>query len=179
MRLRGSTLIVRNSVEFACLFAAWWALLQAIDHKAASPLVLTTATLALAAVKTAFFGVENLRQLWMASVQNMPYWRFMLLMFVNMWQIMASFALDYHLLYRLSSDCFAGVRADLLGAPLVFEFFYYSALNFMFFGYGDITPQSIPAKLLTLTEITLAFVTVIFLLSDFISLKESLKRPPI
>lgn len=45
----------------------------------------------------------------------------------------------------------------------------------MFFGYGDITPQSIPAKLLVLTEITLAFVTVIFLLSDFISLKESLR----
>jgi hypothetical protein len=45
----------------------------------------------------------------------------------------------------------------------------------MFFGYGDITPQSIPAKLLTLSEITLAFVTVIFLLSDFISLKDSLR----
>ena len=56
----------------------------------------------------------------------------------------------------------------------MFEFFYYSALNFMFFGYGDITPQTVPAKLLTLTEITLAFVTVIFLLSDFISLKESI-----
>jgi hypothetical protein len=30
----------------------------------------------------------------------------------------------------------------------------------------------------TLSEITLAFVTVIFLLSDFISLKESIRRVP-
>ncbi len=47
----------------------------------------------------------------------------------------------------------------------------------MFFGYGDVTPQTVVAKALTLTEITLAFVTVIFLLSDFISLKESIRRP--
>ncbi len=51
-------------------------------------------------------------------------------------------------------------------------------LVFMSFDYGDITPQTIPAKILTLTEITLAFVTVIFLLSDFISVKESIRRPP-
>jgi hypothetical protein len=45
----------------------------------------------------------------------------------------------------------------------------------MFFGFGDITPQIISTKALTLTEITLAFVTVIFVLSDFIGLKESLR----
>mgnify|MGYP002778382240 CR=1 FL=1 len=53
--------------------------------------------------------------------------------------------------------------------------FYFSVLNFSFFGYGDITPQTIPAKLATLTEIVLAFLTVIFILSDFISLKDSLR----
>jgi hypothetical protein len=36
-------------------------------------------------------------------------------------------------------------------------------------------PQTIPAKVANLTEIVLAFVTVIFLLSDFVSLKESLR----
>ncbi len=43
-------------------------------------------------------------------------------------------------------------------------------------GYGDIIPQTIPAKFLTMTEILVAFTTVIFLLSDFISLKESVAR---
>jgi hypothetical protein len=54
---------------------------------------------------------------------------------------------------------------------------YFSTLNFTFFGYGDVTPQTIPAKLITMSEVLLAFVTVIFLLSDFISLKESLGKP--
>jgi hypothetical protein len=49
-------------------------------------------------------------------------------------------------------------------------------LNFSFFGFGDIMPQTIPAKIVTLLEVVLAFFTVIFLLSDFISLKDSLRR---
>ena len=36
--------------------------------------------------------------------------------------------------------------------------------------------KTIPAKIVTLLEVILAFFTVIFLLSDFISLKDSLRR---
>lgn len=176
MRLTPIRMIVRNALEFAVIFGAWWAILEVIDSgRLAAPWVVAT-ILIVAWAKTLFFGAENIRQLWHATAQNTPYHKFMLLMLVNMWQIMTSFALDFHLLDVLQRESFAGVNGSLTGAALVFEFFYFSALNFMFFGYGDITPQSIPAKLLTLTEITLAFVTVIFLLSDFISLKDSLRH---
>ena len=37
------------------------------------------------------------------------------------------------------------------------------------------TPQTIPAKLITMMEVLLAFFTVIFLLSNFVSLKDSLR----
>jgi hypothetical protein len=57
-----------------------------------------------------------------------------------------------------------------------FDCCFYSVLNFSFFGFGDIMPQTVPAKLVTLMEVVLAFFTVIFLLSDFISLKDSLRR---
>ena len=50
-----------------------------------------------------------------------------------------------------------------------------SRLNFLFFGYSDILPETVAAKIVTLSEIVLAFVTVIVMLSDFISLKESLR----
>jgi hypothetical protein len=66
-------------------------------------------------------------------------------------------------------------RAGLGEPRILFDCFFYSLLNFTFFGFGDITPQLIPAKLVTLMEVTLAFFTVIFLLSDFISLKDSLR----
>ena len=134
--------------------------------------------LLLAAAKTIFFGVENIGQLRRAADQNTPYHQFLLLMLMNVWQVITSFALDFHLLFLLDDKSFAAINPQLDGAALVFEFFYFSGLNFMFFGYGDVTPQTIPAKLLTLSEISLAFITVIFLLADFISLKESLRRPP-
>ena len=54
-------------------------------------------------------------------------------------------------------------------------FFYLSTLNFSFFGYSDILPETVAAKIVNLSEIVLAFVTVIVMLSDFISLKESLR----
>jgi len=171
--------VARNLLEFAALFALWWALLRAIQQQWASPQALLGSVLALAAAKTLFFGIENIRQLQRASAENIPYHKFLLLMLMNVGQVITSFGLDYHLLHLLDRASFGNsISGELAGASLVFEFFYYSALNFMFFGYGDITPQTIPAKLLTLGEITLAFVTVIFLLSDFISLKESIRRPP-
>ncbi len=174
MRLSGFRLTVRNSIEFAVIFLLWWIELELVRRRSIAPAAMLALVLSIAWIKTAFFGIENIRQLWRASAENTPYYKFLLVMLVNMLQIVAAFGLDYHLLHELDSASFAGVNEKLSGATLVFEFFYFSGLNFMFFGYGDITPQTVPAKLLTLTEISLAFVTVIFLLSDFISLKESI-----
>lgn len=172
-----ATAVARNLLEFAALFVLWWVVLRAISQHWAPPRRLIGLILVVALAKTLFFGIENIRQLQRASAENIPYHKFLLLMLMNVWQVITSFGLDYHLLHRLEPGSFAVIGEQLTGASLVFEFFYYSALNFMFFGYGDITPQTIPAKVLTLGEITLAFVTVIFLLSDFISLKESIRRP--
>jgi hypothetical protein len=178
MQLSVSRAVARNLLEFALLFAIWYGQLQAVDQKWFQPAGLIALVLVVAGAKTIFFGIENIDQLRRAADQNTPYHQFLLLMLMNVWQVITSFALDFHLLELLSAESFAVISPKLDGAALVFEFFYYSALNFMFFGYGDITPQTIPAKVLTLTEISLAFVTVIFLLSDFISLKESIRKPP-
>ncbi len=93
-----------------------------------------------------------------------------------MTQMIMSFAFDFHLLYLQNIQCFTGVSETVSGGEALFDFFYLSTLNFSFFGYSDILPQTVPAKMINLTEIVLAFVTVIFLLSDFMSLKESINR---
>lgn len=178
--------IFRNALEFLAIFLIWEVGRHIVDRYLGQsqqpllhpPLSVIAVVLGLAWAKTAFFGVENIKQLRQASDENWPYHRFIELLLVNMFQIVVSFGLDFHVLDHLSRESFAGVRPELTDAERVFEFFYFSGLNFMFFGYGDITPQTIPAKLLTLTEIALAFVTVIFLLSDFIALKESLRKKP-
>lgn len=170
-------MIVRNLIEFVAIIAVWGGfqhlLGRDLPHAAALPLVIV-----LSLAKTSFFGVENIRQLFEATRSNQPYHRFMLLMLINMTQIILSFGLDFHCLHCINISSFSVELPDATPFETLFEFVYYSTLNFTFFGYGDVTPQTVPAKFITMTEILLAFVTVIFLLSDFISLKESLGKPP-
>ncbi len=167
--------ILRNVAEYM-LIAGVWLGLQALISK--SPLAsgwLIAIVILLAWAKTAFFGLENLQQLLGASRDNLAYHRFMMLMLINMSQITLSFGLDFHCLQTIDLGSFSSIDPTETLPEQIFDFTYFSILNFTFFGYGDITPQTIPAKLLTITEIVLAFVTVIFLLSDFISLKESIR----
>ncbi len=167
--------IIQNIAEYVLIVGAWIVTQALISklHWAASSLIMIVILLSWA--KTAFFGLENLQQLLRASRDNMAYHRFMMLMLINMSQITLSFGLDYHCLHSIDSGSFSSIDLTETMLEQIFDFTYFSILNFTFFGYGDITPQTIPAKLLTITEIVLAFVTVIFLLSDFISMKESIR----
>jgi hypothetical protein len=131
--------------------------------------------LTVAFAKTVFFFVENLQHILMATRDNMPYHRVLGLMGVNMAQITLSFALDCWCLETAEPASFSAINSTWSQGEQLFEFFFFSVLNFSFFGFGDVTPQTIPAKLITMMEVLLAFFTVIFLLSDFVSLKESLR----
>ncbi len=175
--LRSDTLhSIRNIVEFIVLVGIWGLFHLTFGYSGLPMFWLLASLLVVAMAKTLFFSIENIQQLLVASHHNIPYHKFMMIMLVNMAQIITSFAFDYHCLHRIDPASFGGIDPGFGGATLVFEYFYYSVLNFTFFGYGDITPQTIPAKLLTMTEILVAFTTVIFLLSDFISLKESVSN---
>lgn len=169
---------LRNLTEFAVIFVLWSSTHWVIAYHLLNEKMLTAIVLGGVICKTAFFGAENLRQLWRASCDNVPYHQFMQLMLINMSQIITSFALDYHVLYFIDHQSFGMSESVDTSEEVLFEFFYYSVLNFTFFGYGDMTPQTVPAKIITMSEVLLAFVTFIFLLSDFISLKESIRANP-
>lgn len=165
----------RNIAEYIAI-AGWWAVLLALQSSgwigSGAQVVLVVAG---CWIKTALFGAENMRQLFDAARHNLAHHRFLLLMGVNMSQMILAFAFDFHLLHRLDPASFSGVAPGAGMGEALFDFFYLSTLNFSFFGYSDILPQTVPARLVNLTEILLAFFTVIFMLSDFISLKESLR----
>lgn len=130
---------------------------------------------ACAAGKTAYYFAETLWHLIQATASDLPYHRFLMLMAYNMAEVTFSFAVDFYCLQQLDRDSFTGMATNISGLELMFECFYFSVLNFSFFGYGDITPAHIPAKLVMLMEVITAFSTVIFLLSDFVSMKESMR----
>lgn len=168
--------ILRNVVEYALIVLWWLAAMTLFQWWDEYPLLWNIVVIGACWLKSVFFGRENLTQLYDAARSNLSHHRFLLLMAINMTQMILSFALDFHLLYLLDPNCFAGVAANIHSAEAVFDFFYLSTLNFCFFGYSDILPQTVPAKIINLTEIVLAFITVIFLLSDYVSLKDSLRE---
>jgi len=167
--------IGRNVTEYVAILVWWLLLLGCLKFQLLGSGTLTLIVILGCWAKTGFFGAENLKQLYQAAQCNLAHHRFLALMAINMSQMIMSFALDFHLLYCINPSSFTGVTKDIAPSEALFDFFYLSTLNFSFFGYSDILPQTVPAKIVNLTEIVLAFVTVIFLLSDFISLKESIR----
>lgn len=165
---------LRELLETA-IFVAVWALLHAL-HRAGvvSPGVLTWVAAAWALVKFSYFLIENGTHIIRATSANVPYYRFLLFMAYNIGQMALSFALDFHVLYTLTPGSMNGVPKEMAGAELLFEFFFYSVLNFSFFGFGEVTPATPPLKFVTLLEVVLALLMVIFILGDFISIKESM-----
>jgi hypothetical protein len=74
--------IIRNLSEFAVLFLLWGLAQGLIASGWLKSGWLVAVIVALAWGKTAFFGAENLQELWRASRQHVAYHRFMVLMLV-------------------------------------------------------------------------------------------------
>jgi hypothetical protein len=166
----------REPLEFVAIFAFAGIVLGCharFGSSAQQPLAV--AITIWAALKTAYYFAETLRHLIDATAADLPYHRFLVLVSYNMSQITLSYAIDFYCLYRLNPDSLNGIDSSLTGWRLMFECFYFSVLNFAFFGYGDITPAHISTKIVMMLEVVTAFATVIFLLSDFVSMKESIR----
>ena len=167
----------REFFEFAAIFGVAGGILgakYALGAPAQQPLAILVA--AWAATKTSYYFAETLRHLQEATAADLAYHRFLVLVAYNMAQITLSFAIDFYCLYQIDPTSLNGIDPSLRGAELAFECFYFSVLNFSFFGYGDITPHHVSSKFVMLLEVVTAFSTVIFLLSDFISMKEAIRR---
>jgi hypothetical protein len=176
--MRGLAPRWREIAEWTVLFTAAAGVVWASDRLGASVRPYLLAGVAVwAAIKSFYYFAENLRHLQDATATDLAYHRFVVLLAYNMAQITISYALDFYCLARIDRSSLSGIDPDLKGAELLFECFYFSVLNFSFFGYGDITPAHIPGKVIMLLEVVTAFSTVIFLLSDFVSMKESMRRP--
>lgn len=167
----------REPLEWVALFAVAGLLLLA-SHLLGPGwrLALSSIVAVWAAAKTIYYFAETLRHLLDATATDLAYHSFLLLIAYNMSQITLSYAIDFYCLVVIDPTNISGIDPDLSGAALMFECFYFSVLNFSFFGYGDIIPARIPGKIVMLLEVVTAFSTVIFLLSDFVSIKESMRR---
>lgn len=130
--------------------------------------------IALAVLKCVYFLSISYHKILEVSVKNTAYYDFILFMAMNTTVVIISFSADFFCLLQVDPSSLKGLENNLSLFEKGFNCFYFSALNFSFFGYGDILPSSIPAKIIMLFETFLSFLAIILVLSDFISLKESI-----
>lgn len=124
--------------------------------------------------KSIYFVSVSYRKIIEASVREIAYHSFMAFMMLNIAMIIFSFAVDFSCLNQVNPKSFVGIEPSLNFWETQFEFWYFSVLNFSFFGYGQIMPLTISAKIIIIFEVIISFLTIVFILSDFISLKESI-----
>lgn len=127
-----------------------------------------------ASFKMLYYLFESLWCLHRASLIDQPYHRFLVLMAYNMFEATLSFAADFFSLEQIQPDSLSGIVSSKNTTEIAFDCIFFSLLNFSFFGFGDVTPATVPAKLIVMMEVVCGFVTVIFLLSDFVSIKQSI-----
>ncbi len=144
------------------------------DQEIVDPTVNTWFILILALGKVFFFVNQSLRKISHVIDKNVAYFRFLIFMTVNILAVIISFGVDFFCLYTIDPTNFTG-PAEPHGIPgLLFEFIYLSMLGFNNLGFYDVTPISMVAKTLVMIEILIYYFTIILILSDFISLRDSI-----
>ena len=131
-------------------------------------------TLFIAVVKCLYFIGISYQKILEVSLKNTAYYEFIIFMALNIFVFIVSFATDFFCLYQVDPRSIEGIKSGMTIPEKIFECFYFSVLNFSFFGYGDILPATIPAKIVLMLEAAISFLTIILVLSDFISLKDSI-----
>jgi hypothetical protein len=126
--------------------------------------------------KSFYFIHFLFKQIIEASKRDTLYYRFLVFMAINVALIILSFSIDYFCLSEIEHNSFSGVAWHISTAERFFDFLYFSILAFTNFGYDQIAPSNIAAKIIISTELLISFATIIFILSDFISLKDSLQN---
>ena len=131
---------------------------------------------AFALIKSGYFLRTGFKKVIKLSVCDISYYKFLLYISLNISFIIASFASDYFCLFQVDPDSFTGISEGLNYFEKGFKFFYFSVLIFSNLGIANILPASSATEFLVMLEAIFSFITIIFILSDFVSLKDSLKE---
>jgi hypothetical protein len=130
----------------------------------------------LAASKSVYFIAHSFRKIEEASVTNLTYNKFLVIILTNILLIVVSFAVDYSCLQEIDPHSFSGFNKDQSVLGLAFDLSYFSILSFTSVAYGDIIPVTKSAKMLTVMEVIVAYITTIIIISNFVQIKESLEK---
>lgn len=126
--------------------------------------------------KCVYFIEHSFRKIEEASVNDISYNRFIVIILTNILLIVVSFGLDYTCLEQIDPGSFKGLTGEATIWNQTFEFMYFSTLSFTTVAYGDILPLTNSARALTMLEVGVAYLTTIIIISNFVQIKDSISR---
>jgi hypothetical protein len=126
--------------------------------------------------KVLYIVIRCFKRIVTISHMDIPYHRFLLFIAANVSLIVVSFSLDYLAVYHLDNTSFSGLEETTNVVEEYFKLFYLSLLMFTNMGVANVVPLKIPAEILVMFEAIVSFVTLIFILSDYVTLRDSLRR---
>ncbi|MBF9222916.1 hypothetical protein [Hymenobacter ruricola] len=131
-------------------------------YEGLSPNVITAVLLVGAAGKTGYFLLHNFRAL---AALRQAFRQFVLLVSLNLFMIVLSFALDFYCLYRVNDHAFNSLRP---GSELaVFgQLFYFSVGTLISNSEGGAVPAAGSTEVLLLLEKIAGFVSTVFVISN-------------
>jgi hypothetical protein len=125
--------------------------------------------------KCIYFIEHSFRKIEEASIKNITYNKFLVIILTNVLLIVVSFTVDFTCMMQFDTHSFKGISTQSF-LDSVFDFFYFSLASFTTVAYGDIIPITKSAKALTILEVVVAYVTTIIIISNFVHIKESIEK---
>ncbi|GHN00306.1 hypothetical protein WSM22_17950 [Cytophagales bacterium WSM2-2] len=125
-------------------------------------------------IKSSLFVWTGFRKIVFFSKMNISYYNFLAFIGISISLIVVSFAVDYLCLFQIDEASFTGISESLTWYERCFKFYFFSVLVFSNVGIATVVPNTIASEFLMMVEAILSFITIILVLSDFISLKESI-----
>jgi hypothetical protein len=125
--------------------------------------------------KSIYFIEHSFRKIEEASLNNISYNKFLLIILTNILLIIISFTADYTCMMTIDPTAFKGINTNSL-FDTICDTFYFSIVSFTTVAYGDILPASKAAKALSLCEVIIAYLTTIIIISNFVQIKDSIGK---
>jgi len=156
-------------IFFLCFLVLFTTHFDLFGSSIAKFLIVSFATL-----KSLLFVYQNFKKIKESKMERDVYFNYLIFLGGNIILVIISFAMDFFTLYEVNNASFQGIPSEFSLGEKVFEFFFYSILNMTNFGFGEVIPVTLAAKTITSLEVILSFVAIIFVLSDFMSLRDSI-----
>lgn len=169
----GSIDIADNVLKYLTIIFLGFVVYYLDAFEVVSIQVNTLVIMLISLAKVLSFVVQSVRQINHVIDKNVAYYRFLIFMLFNVIAVVISFGVDFFCLYLVNPSNFTGLSASLTTPRLVFEFVYLSMLGFNNLGFYDVTPVGVPPKVLVAVEILVYYFAIILILSDFITLRDS------